>query len=108
MQILLKNGGKTAAYECFFRNTEIYYLPDGRVKYKLGDDDMTSNFRCVGNLEYQAQYGEVKCDLLEYWIYFYDNVTYLDVRNKADDTFITFRLKLTTNELDKLKAITWK
>lgn len=52
MQIILTNGGKTAEYECQFRNTEIIHYPDGIVKYKLGDDDMASNFYCVGNLKY--------------------------------------------------------
>lgn len=108
MQILLRNGGMTAPYDCYFRNMETIYYPDGRVKYKLGDDDMSTHFRCVASQAYTEKYGEVNWDLLEYCIYFYDDVAYLDVKNKADDTFITFRLKLTISELVRLKAITWK
>lgn len=107
MQIILTNGGKTAEYECQFRNTEIIHYPDGIVKYKLGNDDMTSNFYCVVNLKYQEKYGDVDCGLLDYYIYFSANKAHLEVENRADSASVSFNLCLTKSEMDKIKAITW-
>lgn len=107
MQILLRNGGKSAEYECEFKNMDVIYYPNRKVKYELGDDDLTSNLRCMVNLEYQAKYGDVNCDLLNYYIYFEDNKAYLCVENKTDSTFVNFNLSLTNLEMDRIRSITW-
>lgn len=106
MQIILNNGGKTAEYECQFINTKIVYYPDSKIKYKLGDDDMISNFRCTAILEYQSKYGDVNCGLLDYYVFFYDNRVYLDVQNRTNSTFVRLNLSLTKSELNKIKSIT--
>lgn len=108
MQILLKNGGKTAAYECDFKYTETIYYPDGRVKYKLGEDDLTSHLRCIVNLEYQAKYGDVNLDLLDYYLYFQNDKTHLDVENRVDLTSVHFYVSLSKSEMDKIEAMTWR
>lgn len=105
MQIL-KNGGKSAAYECEFRNTDVFYYPNGKIKYKLGDDDMISHFRCIGSLEYESKFGEVNPELIDYYVFFADGKQYLDVQNSADSTFVRLDLSLTKSELEKIKAIT--
>lgn len=107
MQMLLKNGGKSAAYECKFQNTEVVYYPDGKVKYELGDDDLTSNLRCIVNLEYQTKYGDVNCDLLDYYIHFENSKAYLSVENKEDSTSVCFNLSLTKSEMNIIRSITW-
>jgi len=105
MQIMLKNGGKSAACECEFLGREVSYFPDGKIKYKLVDDDMTSHFRCIANLEYQAKFGDVNCELLDYYIFFSDDKAYLAVQNRTDSTFIQLDLCLTKTELEKIKSI---
>ena len=106
MQILLKNGGKSAAYECNFKYTKVIYYPNGIVKYKLGEDDLISNLRCICNLEYIDKYGDVNCDLLNYYIHFDDNKAYLEVKNETDSTLVSFNLTLTKSEKDRIKLIT--
>ena len=104
MQIL-KNGGKSAAYECKFLGKEVIYYPDGKIKYKLVNDDMITHLRCIGNLEYQSEYGEVNCGLLDYYVLFSGDKTYLEVQNKTDSTFVQLDLCLTKTELKKIKSI---
>lgn len=107
MQVLLRNGGKSAAYECKFQNTKAIHYPSGIVKYKLDEDDLISNLRCICNLEYIDIYGDVNCDLLNYYIYFDDNKAYLEVRNKTDSTLVSFNLYLTKSEKQIIKSLTW-
>ena len=106
MQIKLEHGGKTAEYECQFKDTEVIYYPDGTVRYKLGEVDITTNFRCIGNLAYQEKYGDVNNNLLDYYIYFIDNKAYLDIQNQKDLSFVNFHLCLTKSEMDKIKSMT--
>lgn len=106
MQIILNNGGKTAEYECQFIDTKIVYYLDGSIKYELGEYDMISNFRCTAILEYQSKYGDVNCELLDYYVFFYDNRAYLDVQNRINSTFVRLNLSLTKSELNKIKSIT--
>lgn len=108
MQILLRNSGMTAEYDCYFRETQIIYYPNGKVEYALGDDDMSMNFRCAANLEYIDKFGEPKWKDISYHVYFINDVAYMDIRNKADKSFARVRLKLTDLELDILKSATHK
>lgn len=106
MQIKLKNGGKTSEFECAFKETEIIHFPDGRIEYKLSEDEVNSHFRCCANLEYQAKFPGIDVQLLEYYLIFEDNTPYLFIRNKDNNTFVKNELILTSSEMDIIKKIT--
>ncbi len=106
MQIRLNNGGKTSEFECAFKETEIIHFPDGRIEYKLSEDEVNSHFRCCANLEYQAEFPGIDAQLLEYYLIFEDNTPYLFIRNKNDNTFVKNGLILTSSEMEIIKKIT--
>ena len=106
MQIRLNNGGKTSEFECAFKETEIIHFPDGRIEYKLSEDEVNSHFRCCANLEYQAKFPGIDAQLLEYYLIFEDNTPYLFIRNKDNNTFVKNELILTSSEMDIIKKIT--
>lgn len=106
MQIISRNGGKTSEFECKFKETEIIYYPNGKVEYKLSEDDVNSHFRCCADLEYQEKYKNVDAVTLEYYLYFENNKPYLEVRNKNDNTFIRRGLIISFSESKRIEQIT--
>lgn len=106
MQIRLNNGGKTSEFECAFKETEIIHFPDGRIEYKLSEDEVNSHFRCCANLEYQAKFPGIDARLLEHYLVFEDDAPVLFIRNKDDNTFVKNELTLTSSEMQIIKKIT--
>ena len=103
MQIILPNGNKTPAFECYFRNTKNQdFFPDTEItEYDIDPDDVPMYFRSIAIDNFIMQYPNYSGNL-DLFLQHQNNKTFLVVRNKDDDTSIKLRLILTEKERDNL------
>lgn len=106
MRLIKKNGGSSAPYEHNFKNTTIFYENE-KVEYKLCEDDMSSSFITCANLEYQAKFGDVNAQLLEYYLFFNSaDEPILRVVNGGNLYSVMANVELSESERAQIKSIT--